>query len=118
MVCPTCQHDAPYSQLQWDKRKRELERDPRIGVFPCPDCGGTDYMLSRINIDVPPPAVYDGMLARKPPTGTAEAMVAALKRMPSGGNRVQMYKEIGSPPRSLWARLLDWWNSRRSPWIN
>jgi hypothetical protein len=106
MICPICRHDAPYTKLQWERRKRELERNPDIDIYPCPDCGGTDYMLSTVNIDQPP-LPYDGMLAPplSPPTGTAEAMVAALKRAPRG---------VGRPPRSLWARLLDWFSFRRS----
>ena len=92
MTCEVCRHDAPYTQAQLERRKRELDRDPTISVYPCPDCGGTDYMLSTVNLDRPPPPTYDGMLAQ-PPTGTPEATVAMINRMPRGPARMKYYEQ-------------------------
>lgn len=82
MVCDVCRHDAPYTQAQLARRQQELDRNPTIDVYPCPDCGGRDYMLSTINIGTEPPSLYDGILSSKPPK---------------------------PPRRSWWYRLGEWW---------
>lgn len=85
MVCEVCRHDAPYTRSQLARRQQELDRNPTLDVFPCPDCGGHDYMLSTVNLDAEPPRAYGGILADKPP------------------------KRTQPPRRSLWARLGIWW---------
>jgi hypothetical protein len=95
MPCDVCKHDAPYTQAQLDRRKHELERSPNVGVYPCPECGGTDYMLSTANLNQAPPRPYDGILT------TAQERAAIAKQRPR------------QPPRSLWARLIDWWSFRK-----
>lgn len=90
MVCDVCKFDAPFSQSQLQRRQEEINRN-RIGIFPCPECGGTDYMLSEINIGKDPPRVYEGILMRK-------------SRRP-----IVMTKQLKQPPSSLWKRLLNWW---------
>ncbi len=65
MVCDVCRHDAPYTRSQLARRQQELDRNPTIDVYPCPDCGGRDYMLSEVNINAEPPPHYDGILANK-----------------------------------------------------
>jgi hypothetical protein len=88
MVCEVCRHDAPYTRNQLVRRQQELDRNPTIDIYPCPDCGGTDYMLSTVNLDQAPPRQYDGILTNKPPT-------------------FKVYTP--TPRRSLWSRLTEWW---------
>ena len=87
MVCDVCRHDAPYTHAQLAQRQQELDRNPTIAIYPCPDCGGRDYMLSTVNLDQEPPRHYAGILSNKP--------LAPVRR------------------RSLWYRLAEWWWSWR-----
>lgn len=91
MVCEVCRHDAPYTSAQLAHRRQQLinwaQSDPTIGIYPCPVCGGRDYMLSTINIDQEPPQVYEGMLTNRP---------------------IRLAKQI-RPRRSWWYRLGEWW---------
>jgi uncharacterized protein YbaR (Trm112 family) len=87
MVCPICRHDAPYTRAQLAQRQQELDRNPTLDIYPCPDCGGTDYMLSQVNLNQAPLRPYDGIFRRELKAG---ALI---------------------PRRSLWYRLLEWWRS-------
>lgn len=73
MICKVCKYDAPYSYAQRDRRMAELDRNPTLDIFPCPDCGGTDYMLSCVNLGKEPPTsfTYRGMLSQVPPQRTS-----------------------------------------------
>jgi hypothetical protein len=48
---------------QLEGRKETLAKYPNTDRFPCPVCGGTEYMLSTINLNAPEPDEYRGIFS-------------------------------------------------------
>jgi hypothetical protein len=57
--CWNCLRWAPDSRRQLQNRRRNAARGGDF--FPCPECGGTDYMLSEVKLV--PPTWWDRVLA-------------------------------------------------------
>jgi hypothetical protein len=122
MVCNVCRHDAPYTRAQLARRQQELDRNPTLDVYPCPDCGGRDYMLATVNIDKEPLQQYEGILSTDKRQLAAQDRAqkqAQLSKQPvDDGYGTRWYPPgldgipIASPTsrrRSLWYRLHAWW---------